>query len=190
MPIPHVYNVRMRNRYIDTGIETRRDDSDKDVSIYTATTIEPGYSADAGRDIHRVVGRIGMTKPREVADEHAMRMGQLVRQVPAQVTHMQVSEEHLPVNSVARFDFLDDAMNDAQQLYGEHPIPHAEYEQFDPFKNVRQFVLDDKTLSKLGTDVTWRRRQLPLSAQFDRFSDGSVAGMAGEGYTQLKLPGV
>lgn len=181
----------MRNRYIDTGISTRRDDSDKEVSIYTATTIEPGYSADAGRDIHRVVGRIGMVKPREIADEYAMSMGQLVRQVPAQVTHMQVSEEHLPVNSVARFDFIDDAMNDAQKLYGEHPVIHSEYEQNDPFKNVRQFVLDNNTLDKLGTDVTWKRpRVSALSTQFDRFSDGSVMQVAGEGYTQLKLPGV
>jgi hypothetical protein len=179
----------MRNKYTDTGISTRRDDSDNDVSIYTATTVEPGYSADAGRDIHRVVGRIGMTKPREVSDEAAMNEGQLFRQVPAQVTHMQVSEEHLPVNSDARFDFLDDAMNDAQKLYGQHPIPHADYEQNDPFKNVRQFVVDDKTLNKLGTDVTWKRHKIPLSVQFDRFSDGSVV-RAGEGYTQLKFSGM
>lgn len=173
-----------------TGISTRRDDSDPDVSVYTATTVEPVYSAEIGRDIHRVVGRIGMTKPREVSDEAAMNEGQLFRQVPAQVTHMQVSEDHLPVNSDARDAFVDDAMNDAQKLYGHHPIPHADYEQFDPFKTMRQFVVDDNTLNKLGTDVTFKRPSIKLSAQFDRFSDGTIAGMSGSGYTQLKLPGV
>lgn len=168
------------------NISVRRDDSDGDVTIYTATTLDPSASATLGRDAHRVVGKIGIAGPRELPHPN-IETGQLFHHVPPQVTDMAISEAHMPYGGDDRIDFVDDAMEDAKKVYGEHPIPHRQYEVTNPFTHLKQFAIGDDALEGFGKDVT-KRRPILRSVQFDKINN-SVVGVAGDGYTQLKFPG-